>query len=385
MLTARYSAIQSSYWATFCLIISFANVFLLAKGMTTSQIGVLMAVAGTMATVMQPIVAGMADRSKAPLRLWVALGGVVLAGLAVAVFPLGHGMLLAIVYGLMLASIQIIQPLTNSLGMAAIDRGFRVNFGLARAFGSFVFAIVSLAAGVIVDATSVDALPVMMLVFLAIFVGLSATFVLRTGPVSIDDDGTATIKIPDNPPLDHRRRRLLVLLIVGLTLAMTSHGLINNFMFQIVDHHGGTAAAMGIALTIAAVAELPAMSLWDKIMTRWSPGTMLVLAGIVFAVKNLAMLLAPSLTVIYLTQILQFACFAIAVPATVYYANRILPRALQVRGQSYMTMTISAGSVIGALLGGWLIDHSGVPTMLLAGTIVATAGAALIWMSAERR
>lgn len=384
MLTARYSAIQSSYWATFCLIISFANVFLLAKGMTTSQIGVLMAVAGTMATVMQPIVAGMADRSKTPLRLWVALGGVVLAGLAVAVFPLGHGMLLAIVYGLMLASIQIIQPLTNSLGMAAIDRGFRVNFGLARAFGSFVFAIVSLAAGVIVDATSVDALPVMMLVFLAVFVGLSATFVLRTGPVSVDD-GTAIIKIPDNPPLDRRRQKLLVLLIVGLTLAMTSHGLINNFMFQIVDHHGGTAAAMGIALTIAAVAELPAMSLWDKIMMRWSPGTMLVLAGIVFAVKNLAMLLAPSLTVIYLTQILQFACFAIAVPATVYYANRILPRALQVRGQSYMTMTISAGSVLGALLGGWLIDHSGVPTMLLAGTIVATAGAALIWMSAERR
>ncbi|MDF1487302.1 MFS transporter [Tessaracoccus caeni] len=385
MLTARYSAIQSSYWAAFCLVISFANVFLLARGMTTSQIGVLMAVAGTMATVLQPIVAGMADRSKAPLRLWVALGGVVLAGLAVAVLPLGRGMLLAIVYGLMLTSIQIIQPLTNSLGMAAIDRGFRVNFGLARAFGSFVFAIVSLAAGAIVDATSVDALPIMMLVFLAIFVGLSATFVLRTGPVSTNDDGTAITEIPDNPPLDRRRRRLLVLLIIGLTLAMTSHGLINNFMFQIVDHHGGTAASMGIALTIAAVAELPAMSLWDKIMTRWSAGTMLVFAGIVFAVKNLAMLLAPSLTVIYLTQILQFGCFAIAVPGTVYYVNRLLPRALQVRGQSYMTMTISAGSVLGALVGGWLIDYTGVPTMLLAGTIVATAGAALIWMSAERR
>lgn len=112
---------------------------------------------------------------------------------------------------------------------------------------------------------------------------------------------------------------------------------------------------------------------------------MLVLAGIVFAVKNLAMLLAPNLTVIYLSQLLQFACFAIAIPGTVYYVNRLLPRALQVRGQSYMTMTISAGSVIGSLFGGWLIDFSGVPTMLLAGTVVATAGAALIWGGAERR
>ncbi|MEZ5084762.1 MAG: MFS transporter [Tessaracoccus sp.] len=385
MLTARYSVIQSSYWAAFCLIISFANVFLLARGMTTSQIGVLVAVAGTMATVLQPIVAGVADRSRAPLRLWVALGGVALAGLAVAVLPLDRGLLLAILYGLMVAAIQIIQPLVNSLSMAAISRGYAVNFGLARAFGSLSFAVVSLAAGAIVDATSVDSLPVMMLVFHALFVGFSATFVLRRRPVSVEQDGAPHAEAPDNPPLDRRRQRLLVLLILGLTLAMTSHGMINTFMFQIVDHHGGTAAAMGIALTIAAVTELPAMSLWDKIMTRWTPGTMLVLAGIVFAVKNLAMLLAPNLTVIYLSQLLQFACFAIAIPGTVYYVNRLLPRALQVRGQSYMTMTISAGSVIGSLFGGWLIDFSGVPTMLLAGTVVATAGAALIWGGAERR
>lgn len=384
MLTARYSVIQSSYWATFGLIISFASPFLLAKGMTASQIGVLMAVGSAVAAVLQPIVAGVADRSRTPLRLWLVLGGIVVAGLAVALLSADRGMLLAIAYGILIASVQIVQPLVNSLGMAAISRGVPVNFGVARACGSLALAIVSLAAGAIVDATSVDALPVMMIAFQAVFVGFSATFILRAGPVSVEHDGAPQTETPDNPPLDRRRQRLFVLLILGLVFAMTSHVMINTFLFQIVDHRGGTAAAMGIAVTIGALAELPAMGLWNKIMARWTPGTMLVLAGVMFVVKTLATLLAPGLTGLYLAQVLQFASFAVMMPATVFYAHRLLPRALQVRGQSYMTATLSVGAVTGSLFGGWLIDSSGVPTMLLAGTIVAAAGAALIWAGAER-
>lgn len=64
------------------LIIAFTNVFLLAKGMAANQVGVLMTVAGALATVLQLIVAGSVDRSQVPLRLWVTFGGVVVVAAA---------------------------------------------------------------------------------------------------------------------------------------------------------------------------------------------------------------------------------------------------------------------------------------------------------------
>lgn len=47
-------------------------------------------------------------------------------------------------------------------------------------------------------------------------------------------------------------------------------------------------------------------------------------------------------------------------------------------------MTYTLGSVIGAFLGGALIDFSGVNTMLLFATISAAVGAVIIFFGAEK-
>lgn len=121
MLTARYAALQSSYWSAFCLVINFVSVFLLAHGLTNAQIGVLMAVASAVATVVQPIVAGLVDRSRLPLRLWLVMGGIAVAALAAALLPQGGGMLVAIAYGLLVALIQVAPTVGN--GSLSMDSG----------------------------------------------------------------------------------------------------------------------------------------------------------------------------------------------------------------------------------------------------------------------
>jgi len=108
---------------------------------------------------------------------------------------------------------------------------------------------------------------------------------------------------------------------------MTSHNLINTFLFQIVGSHGGDAAVLGLAAMIAAMVELPTMVFFERLLSRWTPGTLLVVGGVTF----------------------------------------------------------SAGSVFGALIGGVVLDAAGVPTLLLVGTVVAAAGAVLVWVGADRR
>ncbi len=395
MLTARYAVVQSSYWSAFCLIVNFASVYLLAHGLSNAQIGMMLAVAGAVATVVQPAAAGFVDRSRLPLRLWIVLGGVVLAALAAALLPQGGGLLVGLTYGLLVASIQVVQPLVNSLGMAAISRGFRVNFGVARASGSLAFALVSVGAGALVAATSAKVLLLLIAAVVAVFIGGAVTFAPRSpidaqtpgGPSSAAGpaDGATAAEARGPAPLGRREWLLFAVLLGGLTLGMTSHMVINTFLFQIVDFHGGDATAMGLAMMIAAMVELPTMVFFDRIVARWTPGTLLVVGVVGFAVKNLAAWLAPNLAVVLLSQLLQFASFAVVIPGMVYYVNRLFPAELRVRGQAYMTMTLSAGTVVGALIGGVVLDAAGVPTLLLVGTVVATAGAALVWVGADRR
>lgn len=385
MPTTRYALVQSSYWSGFCLIISFASVYLLAQGITNAQIGVIIAVASALATVVQPVVAGAADRSRRPLRLWIAVGGVAIAALAATqLTPLSSGLLVAINYGLLIGVVQVLQPLVNSVGMAAINHGIRLNFGIARACASLTFALVSLAAGRVIEASSAAALPIMVIAVQLVFVLAAATFVFRHPAVSHGAPADGHPAQAGPVPLDSRAWRRFVLLLLGFTFAMSSHNLVNGFMFQIVSFHGGTAADMGLAIMIAALTELPTMAGWNLLQRRWTPGVLMVVAGVMFAVKALATWLAPNLLTIYLAQGIQIAAFGLIVPASVYYIDRHFPPGQRVTGQAYMTMTATGGSVIGSVLGGLVLDAAGVPEMLLVGTALGAIGAACMAAGADR-
>lgn len=49
-----------------------------------------------------------------------------------------------------------------------------------------------------------------------------------------------------------------------------------------------------------------------------------------------------------------------------------------IKGQAYMTMAYTIGNVIGALVGGVLIDGAGVNAMLIFSTIMALTGTLIV-------
>ena len=159
--TARYGMLQSSYWMAFCMVMMFASAYLLDAGLANAQIGMVVAAGGALSAVLQPVVAGMADRSRrVPLRAWIATSAVLLAILACALLlpglPLGAT---AAFFGLMILVIQTAQPLINAIGMAAWARGVPVNFGVGRAMGSLAFALLSVVAGRLVATSGTVAIP----------------------------------------------------------------------------------------------------------------------------------------------------------------------------------------------------------------------------------
>lgn len=74
-LTLRYTLTQFTFWAASTGAASFATTYLLGYGVPSGVIGILLAAAGLLSCLTQPILAGIADKSKGFIVLKMMIKG----------------------------------------------------------------------------------------------------------------------------------------------------------------------------------------------------------------------------------------------------------------------------------------------------------------------
>lgn len=74
-LTLRYTLTQFTFWAASTGAASFATTYLLSCGVPSGVIGILLAAAGLLSCLTQPILAGIADKSKGFIVLKMMIKG----------------------------------------------------------------------------------------------------------------------------------------------------------------------------------------------------------------------------------------------------------------------------------------------------------------------
>ncbi len=168
------------------------------------------------------------------------------------------------------------------------------------------------------------------------------------------------------------------LLLAGIICLSLAHVLIDNFMLQIMQSLGGGTENLGLALSIAAFVEVPAIWLYGKLRRRLSDQTFLVFAVWPWAFKTFLIFLAESPTAIYAAEVLQFCSYAFYTPSIVCCVDRWFPPESRLRGQSLVGSAYTLGCVLAAVLGGTLLDALGVPATLLILVGIACMGAALV-------
>lgn len=160
-------------------------------------------------------------------------------------------------------------------------------------------------------------------------------------------------------------------LVIGSVLLMTVFSLTSTFLIRVIEDVGGDSSNLGTALAICALAEVPLLLMFSKIV-KWIPvPKLLIFSSIMYIVKCLILLGAGNVGMIYVAQLLQPFAYATFASASVYFSDACMEEEDEATGQTLISMSGSAGSVIGSLIGGWLVDTSGVRMMPFAGTIVA--------------
>ena len=384
-LTADYALIQCIFNMAYCCIINFAAVFLLARGFSNSEVGLVLTIANGLALISQPLIAAFADKTQwLALRQIVAalLGVCFLVGLLIMVMP---ALILptAILYILLICAFNSQGSLVVALALEHINAGVSINFSLARGIGSFAFAVLALILGNLTNRYGGEIIMPVGIAISLLGLILVSTFPKAAQPMSTRSDAAEqAVGFGEFA----RRNGRFMLLLGSVALLYFSHTLINTYTIQIVKHVGGSNADMGIASAIGGFLELPAMALFPLLMQRVKhAGTILKWSGVFFALKALLTLLAPSVGWIYAAQCLQFFAYAMFTPASVYYVNQVIRGADKVKGQAGVTMALGVSGMIGNFLGGFMLDSSGgVSFMLTVGLGVSLVGLVLVLLLTER-
>lgn len=385
--TIKYAWLQSGFWMSFCLIFNFSSMYLLSKGYSNTQIGLIVAVAGLLSALLQPVIAGLSDSyPRITLRrLILVLSVFIILCTAALLLPGLYFLLHAVFYGIILAVLQILTPLVNAIGMECINRGISINYGLARGVGSVSYALISLVAGMIMERFPVGSAVPLLIILCYVLVFAAAWFFCfqHAGTSYADEDSQENDIKGEKASFFHTYRKFFVLL-AGISLIFVCHNMINNYLYQIMTFHHGGSREMGIASCIAATCELPTMIAFAWLIKKCTSGTLLKVSGVFFTIKALLTWLAVSAGGIYLAQSVQLLGFALYVPASVYYTNNLIRKSDRAKGQAFMAATNTVGSVFGSLLGGRLLDILGVPSMLLAATVISAVGMGLVFYASEK-
>lgn len=375
-MTFRYALIVMSYWASFACISAFASVYLLDFGFSNSTIGILLALACIFSALLQPFLTSWADRPGSPsLRKIAAVLGICSAAVCalIRVCSLIGAVSIAVAYILALILLRILQPIVSAIGMEAINNGHELNFGISRSGGSVGYAIISFGMGLMTARFSPRIIPLCSAGFFTLFIISVLTY---------PREENACRKASGAPPVNSarlfRKYRYFLTLLLGCVFLFCCHSIVNTFNLQIITSKGGSSSEMGTATAIAACIEIPGMILFSALNRKLRCGTLLMFSGLFFCLKCLASQLVPSIPSYYCIQIFQLFGWGIYAVASVRYVNSIMGPEDTVKGQGWLTVAELIGSVIGTIVGGFLIDRVGIPGLLIFGLCAGVVGTVLI-------
>lgn len=377
--TFHYSVIQGFFWMAYCAGTGFSSTYLLNIGFENAEIGILIALSGLLAAILQPSFAGKIDRSGKRLLKPVIFGGILTAsGLSALILLLPEGLwvLCGICFAGNLTVMQLLIPLINSLSICGKESRW-INFGFARAVGSLTYAGLSYILGMLISGLGMGVLSwVRILSFAALAASLAAF------PIRFTE---AEKKEPKKQESGFFARYPgFTVMMAGCFLLYLCHSFLTYYNYQIVLTKGGNEETYGVVIALAAMLELPVMFGFARMQKRAAAAVWFRLSGVGYFLKALGCLLAMNMTAYYVVQIFQMTAWALISVASVSFVKEVTAPEDSTRGQAFITLSYTVAMAAGSLSGGFLLQLMDVNTMLIFAVAFAAAGTLILSLGIKR-
>ena len=378
-VTLRYSLLQVVVWGSCAVILPYAPSLFRAFDFSDAGYSLMFGIACVAAVAVQMWFAELVTRLRrlTHQRMLMILGAAMFLLCAAMLIFRDERYVAVLSLSALAILVQTLQALVNSLGVAGMNSGMRINFGIARGIGSLGYALFAYLIGAAISRTGVFAVPkAYALVSLSLIV-LAATF-----PKTEAKGGS--LALLRNRRFALLRNRRFALLIAAATLLFTSNNMLVNYLYQIIIDRGGNEANQGTASAIAAIMELPIMFLFANLIKWRDSAFWLKLSGIFISLKALLCLLSGSVAGIYAAQLMQMLGYAVLSVGTVYYIRSIMPPEQVTRSQSMFAATQVMGSVLVFATGGFVLAKFSVQALIGISLACGVLGAALLFLCVKK-
>lgn len=380
-LSVRYGVTHCTYWSAYACASFYAATYLLNRGLPSGVVGILLALAGLLSCLSQPVLASFVDRARKFIltRVLILMSAVCCSCFVLLLafeLPLAVS---ALLYMVGLWSSDAMIPLLNALSIACNAAGYPVNYGAARGCGSAAAALSSLVMGHLIArlGTAWMLLYIITMRLCCILALAGFPKLRKADPVRSENQSSTSI-----PAFFSRYRRYCASLL-GIAFLGMFHSMIENYMIAIMEALGGNSSHVGTALFISSSVGAPVMFFFSRVRARIRDNHIMKIAAVSFVVKALGFYLARNIGTIYLLQLLQISTYAFLHPTQVYYAKAKVSATDMVKGQAFITAAYALGCSGGNFAGGQLLAF-GADAILTAGVLMAGMGALILFATVNR-
>lgn len=375
-LNIEYFSLQSLFWMTYCMVVGFSVTYLLSCGYSNSEAGYILASANICALILQPFFADLADRSKKINAMTIFLVSILIIFVcSIGLFFISvRSVILTLIYVVMITLANAVIAFLTSVQYLMDPSKTKINFGLCRAGGSLCFAILSAAMGILIERIGMKSIPTALFIITLLIILLCVYITRHRIHTTLDTTNSLAHKKSSSLFVFFKENPKFMVLSIAMLFIYYAHAFITNFTISIVRNAGGDHREMGYLIAFMALMELPGMIGFKEISRRFKVSSLLLFSMIMFSVKAIIIWLSPSLMTLTFGFALQVVSFALYIPASVQYANIVIDEKDTVKAQMMFNLMQAGGAVFSSIIGGWLIDFSGISHALLVGAILSCIG-----------
>lgn len=352
----------------------FLPSFLGERGLTSGEIGVVLA-AGTLTRLAAgPIAGRLADRHDAT-RL-VLGGAAALSGLVSLAYLAGHGFWPLLAIGMAHAvAIASLAPLADALALAAAERERTFSYGWIRGAGSGAFILGTLASGQLVASAGLSSILVSSGVLFLVMALATTRVPAPSAPRPAEHDATAFWAPLAIPAF---RRLVLVAAIV-----MGSHALNDGFAVILWREAGIPDRTIGWLWSESVAAEVVVFVLIGPwLLDRLGPARAAGLAAGIGVLRWSVMAVTTSVPVLAVSQLTHGFTFALLHLAAMSLIGRLVPERSAATAQTlYGTLGLGIASAALTLVSGSLYARFGAGAFWAMAALCAAAIPAALTLS----
>jgi len=329
-------------------------------GFSSMQIGTILSLGPFVAMLAQPLWGALSDRSKTKnMILLLLISG---SAIAMLLYPLSvnfsYVLLLVCIFTLFQTSIFAI---SDTITLETIDRLRVGSFSHIRMGGTFGFAIMSFAFGIIAERQLNSMFPIYAAIMAICFL-LVLSFPKVAGHQSKGNKLSISIMF--------KNRKLMVFLGFNFVLQITL-GFYYSFFPIYFRDMGGSSSLLGWSMVISSLAEVPFLLFADKIFKRISIPVVLIGAAIATLLRWLLFYWITAPIWALPVQLLHGAMFIVLTVTMATYINREIPKELKASGQTFNgLLNLGVARIIGSMAGGVAIANFGLRDVFLYNAII---------------